>query len=438
VTDAKSDVRPGGRDPRIAPPSAFREVRESGEIVTDRLSNGVIVSTQTVPGARSISTGVWVRQGSGHETPELSGVSHMLEHMVFKGTPTRGPRELALEIEALGGSLDAFTTREYTAYQARVLDRHVGTALDVLSDLTLRPLLRDRDLALEKEVILEEIATVEDTPDDIVFDLHAERFWPGHGYGRPILGTRETVAGMPGDRLRALHGERYTGRNLVVAAVGNVEHERFLAAVAERFEEVPCGEPAVEIAPPRTVSTGEEAIERDTAQTHLVFAAPTVPHAHADRYALVLLSQALGGGMSSRLFQKVREELGLAYAIYAFHSFYRAAGVFGVYVGTRPATADTAREVVEREVARLVAEGLEAEEFRQVKEQVQGQMVLAMESAGARLHRLAGYALRDEEIRPMDAVLADVDALTLEGVNAVAAEYLPLERQYLLSLGPSR
>lgn len=438
MTDFESIERLGGRDPRIAPPSAFQEVEESGEIRTDRLPNGVVVSTQTVPGARSLSTGVWVRQGSGHETPELSGVSHMLEHMVFKGTPSRSPRQLALEIEALGGSLDAFTTREYTAYQARVLDRHVGIALDVLSDLTLNPLLRDEDLALEKEVILEEIATVEDTPDDIVFDLHAERFWPGHGYGRPILGTRETVAAMPGERLRALHAERYTGQNLVVAAVGNVDHDAFLEDVGRRFGEVPTGERAVEITAPDAVMRGEKAIERDTAQTHLVFAAPTVPHAHPDRYALVLLSQALGGGMSSRLFQKVREELGLAYAIYAFHSFYRAAGVLGVYVGTRPATAVRARGVVETELAKLATEGLEPEEFRQVKEQIQGQMVLALESTGARLHRLAAYALRDEDIRSIDAVLAEVQALTLDGVNEVAAKYLGPERQYLLSLGPSR
>jgi len=445
VTDSVVPNSRGGRDREVAPPSALGEARRDGlsgfdegdEIRTETLENGITVSTQRVPGLRSVSTGVWVRQGSAHETPEVAGASHMLEHMVFKGTPTRGPRELALEIESLGGSLDAFTTREYTAYQARVLDRHMGTALDVLSDLTLRPLLRDEDLDLEREVILEEIATVEDTPDDWVFDLHAERFWPDHPYGRPILGTRETVGGMAGDTLRSIHAERYTGANLVVAAVGNVDHDEFVGEVVARFGATPEGHRAPGITTPGAVASGSESITRDSAQTHMVFAAPTVPHEHEDRFPLLLLSQALGGGMSSRLFQRVREELGLAYGIYSFHSFYRHAGVFGVYVGTRPATAELARDTVREELARVAAEGLDPLEFTQVREQVQGQLVLTLESTGARLYRLAGYALRDEPIRPVDDILADVAAVTSERVAEVAARYVGPDRHYLLSLGPS-
>lgn len=441
MTDTVVPDSRGGRDREVAPPSAFRpssSVLEEGlEIRTEVLANGITVSTQPVPGARSVSTGVWVRQGSVHETPEISGASHMLEHMVFKGTPTRSSRDLALEIESLGGSLDAFTTREYTAYQARVLDRHMGTALDILSDLTLRPLLRDEDLDLEREVILEEIATVEDTPDDWVFDLHAERFWPGHPYGRPILGTRDTVGGMRGDTLRAIHAERYTGANLVVAAVGNVDHDEFVREVRDRFGGVSEGVRAPLVGPPAETLSGSESIGRDSAQTHMVFAAPTVPHSHEDRFPLLLLSQALGGGMSSRLFHRVREELGLAYGIYSFHSFYRDAGVFGVYVGTRPATAELARDTVIEELARVAAEGLDPLEFTQVREQVQGQLVLTLESTGAKLYRLAGYALRDEAIRPMDAILADVAAVTPERVAEVASRYVGPDRHYLLSLGPS-
>lgn len=439
MTDGVDPTRRiGGRDPRIAPPSAFRVVEDGAEIRTDVLDNGITVSTQPVAGARSVSCGVWVRQGSAHEAPERSGASHMLEHMVFKGTPTRTPRDLALAVESLGGSLDAFTTREYTAFQARVLDRHVGTALDVLSDLTLRPLLRDEDLELERQVILEEIATVEDTPDDVVFDLHAERFWPGHPYGRPVLGTIETVAAMDGETLRSIHADRYTGVNLVVAAVGNVDHDEFVGAVRSRFSGVDAGERAPEIAPPGEVVRGWDRLERETAQTHLVFAAPTVPHRHPDRYPLLFLSQALGGGMSSRLFQRVREELGLAYAIYSFHSFYAEAGVSGVYVGTRPPTATMARDTVFAELERLASEGLEPLEFEQVTEQVRGQLVLALESTGAKLHRLAGYALRDEELRTVDEILAEIDAVTPERVADTAQRYLEPERHYLLSLGPIR
>ncbi len=411
-------------------------VEDGAEIRTDVLDNGLTVSTQPVPGARSVSCGVWVRQGSAHERAEVSGASHMLEHMVFKGTPTRGPREIALEVESLGGSLDAFTTREYTAFQARVLDRHVGIALDVLSDLTLHPLLRDEDLELEREVILEEIATVEDTPDDVVFDLHAERFWPGHPYGRPILGSAESVAAMDGDTLRGIHATRYTAANLIVAGVGNVEHDDFVAAARARFGEADSGDRAPGILPPDEVVRGWDHLERDTAQAHLVFAAPTVPHRHPDRYPLLMLSQALGGGMSSRLFQRVREQLGLAYAIYAFHSFFDEAGVAGVYVGSRPPTAATARDTVFAELGRIASEGLEPLEFEQVKEQVRGQLVLALESPGAKLHRLAGYALRDEELRTVDAILAEIDAVTPERVADAAARYLAPDRHYLLSLGP--
>ncbi|MDT8367746.1 MAG: pitrilysin family protein [Longimicrobiales bacterium] len=426
-----------GRDPRIAPPSAFSLTEAEAEIRTDLLANGITVSTQRVPGVHSVSTGVWVRQGSAHETPGSSGVSHMLEHMVFKGTPTRGPRELALEIEALGGSLDAFTTREYTAYQARVLDRHLGTALDVLADLTLHPLLRDEDLNLEREVVLEEIAAVEDTPDDVVFDLHAERFWPGHPYGRPILGTRETVAAFTGDALRHIHAERYTGRNLIVAAVGNVAHDEFFAEVEARFGEVEAGARAPQVTPPARTHSGEDHLERDTAQSHLVFAAPTVPYAHPDRYPLIMLSQALGGGMSSRLFQRVREELGLAYAIYAFTSFHGEAGVFGVYAGTRPATSAFAAETVRAELSRIARDGLDPTEFAQVREQIQGQLVLSLESTGARLHRLAGHALRDEPIKSVDEVLDEIRAVSAETIAGVAERFLAPERHYFLSLGPT-
>jgi len=413
-------------------------VEDGAEIRTDVLDNGITVSTQPVPGARSVSCGVWVRQGAVHEPIEAAGASHMLEHMVFKGTPTRSARDIALEVESLGGSLDAFTTREYTAFQARVLDQHLGTALDVLTDLTTRPLLRDDDLKLEREVILEEIATVEDTPDDVVFDLHAERFWPGHPYGRPILGNQEAVASMSGETLREIHASRYTGANFIVAAVGNVDQDSFLDAVRQRFGHVEEGERAPEISPPGEVVRGWDHIERETAQTHLVFAAPTVPHRHPDRYPLLLLSQALGGGMSSRLFQRVREELGLAYTIYAFHSFYAEAGVAGVYVGTRPATAHLARDTVFEELAKVASDGLAPVEFAQVKEQVRGQLVLALESTAAKLHRLAGYALRDEDLRTMDEILTEIDAITPERVAEVAGRYLPPERHYLLTMGPGR
>jgi len=426
----------GGRDPRIAPPSALAAAGATQGVRSDTLGNGIRVVSEHVPGVRSASLGIWVRQGSAHETPEQAGATHMLEHMVFKGSARRSAREIALSIESLGGSLDAYTTREHTAFQARVLDRHLPEALDVLADMALSPALREEDLALEREVVLEEIATVEDTPDDLVFDLHAERFWPGHPYGRPILGTRDSVASMSAAGLRELHGTRYRGANLVVAAAGNVEHEQLLTEVARRLGGLERGEPSPMIATPGQTAVGREDVERDTAQTHLVFAAPAVPHDDPRRYGTMLLSQAFGGGMSSRLFQRVREELGLAYTVFSFNSHYRTAGVMGVYVGTRPASAEQAADTVREELALLSRDGLSPDEFEQVREQVKGQLMLSLESTGARLGRLAGHALREEPTPSLDETLARFQALGLDEVNELAAQICQPERQFLLTLGP--
>jgi predicted Zn-dependent peptidase len=369
------------------------------------------------------------------------GVSHLLEHMVFKGTRRRGPRELALVLERRGGSLDAYTTREHTSYQARVLDADIDTALDVLADLVLDPVLRPDDLALEREVVLEEIATVEDTPDDLVFDLHAEMLWGDHPYGFSILGTRETVSAITAADLQRVHAERYRPGELVVAAAGHVDHEHFVARVASEFREshTPVsvrrgdgGRGARVTAPCRSC------VDRGSAQTHVVWGTPTFGQGDPRRYALVLLSNAFGGGMSSRLFQRVREELGLAYSVFSFQSFYAGAGVSGVYVGTRPEWADRAETVIEEEMVAVAEGGLTAEELEDVKGQVKGQIVLSMESSSARLHRLAATELYGEPFRTMDEITQLVDSVTLDEVAVLSAEYFLPGRQTVLRLGPTQ
>jgi predicted Zn-dependent peptidase len=410
------------------------------------LPGGLVVLTEAMPGVRSASLGVWVRAGSVHESPADMGISHLLEHMVFKGTPKRGARELAVVLERVGGSLDAYTTREHTSYQARVLDLDVGIALDVLSDLVLNPLLREADLEMEREVVLEEIATVEDTPDDLVFDLHSSLVWGAHPYGYSILGTRETVSRLSVDDLRRVHSERYHGRNMVIAAAGNVQHDAFVDDVRHRFGAAARdtsaavtqrGEwrhtaPANGAAP----ALARSCVERGSAQTHIVWGRPTFGHGDPRRFAMVLLTGAFGGGMSSRLFQRVREELGLAYSVYGFQSFYADAGLSGVYVGTRPESADTAEAVVNDELARLAAEGLSAEELDDAKGQVKGQIVLSLESSSSRLHRLAGTELYREPFRSMDEITRIIDAVTLDEVAELAAEFFSPDRQSLLRLGP--
>jgi predicted Zn-dependent peptidase len=415
--------------------------------VTDRferteLPGGLVVLTEAMPGIRSASIGVWVRAGSVFESAEEMGISHLLEHMVFKGTRRRSPRELALVLERLGGSLDAYTTREHTAYQARVLDTDIDIALDVLADLVLQPRLREDDLDLEREVVLEEIATVEDTPDDLVFDLHASLMWGDHPYGYSILGTRDTVAALSVTDLRRVHAQRYEAGDLVVAAAGNVEHDRFVERVAAEFVAVR----PQELKPNDGSGNGRggapvpeacrTCVDRGSAQTHLVWGRPTFGQGDPRRFALVLLSNAFGGGMSSRLFQRVREELGLAYSVFSYQSFYADAGVSGVYVGTRPEWADRAEEVVGEELGRVARDGVTAEELADAKGQIKGQVVLSLESSSARLHRLAGTELYGEPFRTLDEITALVDAVTLDEVAGLSAEYYRPDRQTILRLGP--
>ncbi len=403
------------------------------------LDNGIRVLTETIPGIRSVALGVWVRQGSAHESAHDTGASHLLEHMVFKGTETRSPRDIALELERLGGSLDAFTSREHTSYQARVLSEHTPVAMEVLSDLVLNPLLREEDLTLEREVVLEEISTVEDTPDDLVFELHGEALWGEHPYGRSILGTEASVSSLGVDTLRAIHEARYRRGELIVAAAGHLTHEAIVEEAAARFGHLPPGDapPVPDVGWEGAETAGETHVERDTAQTHIVFGSRTPPRSAPDRYPLSLLSSAFGGGMSSRLFQRVREELGLAYSIFSFQSFYSRAGVSGVYVGTRPAGAERALEEIRREFAQIMSRGLTEEEFREVRDQVKGQVMLSLESAASRLFRLAGFALYDQPRLTLDELLARIEGVTRDEMVAAAALAFDPDRQTVLRLGPS-
>ena len=258
-------------------------------ILETRLTSGIHVLSEYIPSVRSAAVGVWVRQGSAHETDSDSGVSHLLEHMVFKGTERRSASEIALSLESLGGFLDAYTTREHTSYQARVLDEHLGKALDVLADLTLAPILSDNDLELERKVILEEIAQVQDTPDDLVFEMHSDQLWQGHPYGRSILGTKTSVSQLSSDKLRQLHQRTYRGNNLIVAAAGNLCHEELVEAVSQLFPTQSSDVDDVSlVVEPEGIKHGDAFVARTSAQTHIVFGTNVPGHCHPDRYPLAL------------------------------------------------------------------------------------------------------------------------------------------------------
>jgi predicted Zn-dependent peptidase len=400
-------------------------------------ANGLVVLSEFLPSVRSLAAGVWVRSASAHEPREQMGVSHLLEHLVFKGTERRTAHELALALEERGGSLDAWTGRDATSFQAHVLDEDLPLAVEVLTDLVRRPLLRAADLELERQVVLEEIGGVQDTPDDLVFELHAQALWPTHPLGYSILGTPETVRALDIDQLRARHAEAYYPGNCVVAAAGNVQHGRLLELLEADGWFEGSRRPAMPSVEPRAAVRGLRVDEvRDTTQAHVVLGTDTFRLRDPRRHALTILVNALGGGMSSRLFQKVREELGLAYAVYAFRHFYHSTGQFGVYVGAQPGSADAALAAIFGELDRVASEGLPATELESGRRQLKGQVVLSLESPTARMGRLAGTALHGEPFRPLGRVLDDIDAVTSDLAAAVAAEFLAPARQTVQWLGP--
>ena len=399
--------------------------------------NGLVVVTERLDSVRSAAAGIWVRTASGHEPRAKMGVSHLLEHLVFKGTERRTAREIAMSLESRGGSLDAFTSRDHTAFQAHVLDADLPLALDVLTDLVNRPLLRDADLALERNVVLEELNGVLDTPDDLVGELWNETIWPEHPYGYSILGTPASVAALETRDLRDLHRDGYYAGNAVIAAAGNLEHEQVLELLEQQgwFAGEPRA-PVPGVVPAPAMHGVHRAESRDLQQVHIILGTDTVNAADERRWGLAVLSTVIGGGMSSRLFQRVREELGLCYAIHAWHAPYRAAGVFGVYVGTQPATAERALAAIHQELDRVSREGVPAGELADAKGQLKGSVMLALESTVSRMNRLAVHVLNDEPYRSIDQLVGLVDSVTIADTQALGDVFLAPERMTTVRLGP--
>jgi len=408
------------------------------ELRRTRLPNGLTVLSEHMPGVRSVAFGAWVRAASVHETRERMGISHLLEHMVFKGTERRSAHQIALSLEALGGSLDAYTSREHTVYQARVLDEHLLEAADVIGDIVFRPTLKSSDLTLERKVILEEIAMVEDTPDDLVFELHNELLWADHPYGYSILGTRDTVKSLGVRELKELHARAYHPGQLVIAASGNVEHERLLDVLQKTgWADVAAGDSARLVPPPaRVAPPASRHVHRDSAQTHIVAGTDAVAHGDPRRFPLMLLSMLLGGGMSSRLFQRVREDLGLAYSVCTYQSFHADSGMHGVYVATAPESASEALDAIRAELRNVVDNGLPSDEIAMGRRQLKGQVTLSLESVSSRMYRAASVELYGEPYRSLDDLLALIDGITDDDVAAAAREYFEPDRLSVLSLGP--
>lgn len=398
------------------------------------LPNGMRVITERVPGVRSVAVGVWVGVGSRDEAPEQNGIAHFVEHMLFKGTRRRTARDIAEAIDATGGQLNAFTTKETTCYYARVLDEHLPLALDILADMLLEPAFRPEDLVREREVILEEIRLVGDTPEDLVHDLFEKALFGAHPLGRPVLGTQRTVAGCTRADLVRFVQAHYTPADLVIAAAGSVHHDALVDLVQQLFDG-PAGPGAGRGPVPFAYRPAYLMVDKDIEQVHLCVGVPALPRSHPQRFALHLLDTLLGGGMSSRLFQELRENRGLVYSTYSYHSGYRDTGVLGVYAGTSPDKAPDVLELIRAELAAVHRGEITAEELERAKQQTKGSLILSLENTAARMSRLGRSLLDGQPYLSPRQLMRKIDGVTLEDVRRLAAELLPPERLTVVGLG---
>lgn len=399
-----------------------------------RLPNGMTVSMERLPHVRSISAGVWIRTGSADETPRESGISHLLEHLFFKGTATRTARQLVEAIESKGGQFNAFTSREFTCVYVKTLDTYTATGIEILADVIRHS--QFYDLEKERNVILEEIASNEDVPEDYVHDILAERFWPGHPLGRPIAGTEETVSVLGLADVRAFYERWYRPENILFSIAGNFDPDLVYAQIAQAFDGMPDGPLPDRVTAP-AASPGVHRVERDIAQTHVCFCFPSVPVAEDRRYVGEVLSSALGGGSTSRLFEKIREEQGLAYSVYSFHSVYSVSGAMGVYAAVAPENLDQTLEIAFEEIRDLRDRPMTEYETALNRDQLKGGFLMGLESTSTRMARMAKSLLYHGRVIPVDEVVNAIDTVTPEDVHTFAAEQFRPDRCALVLLGPA-
>jgi predicted Zn-dependent peptidase len=409
------------------------------QVQVTRFPNGLTVLTEQMPNLRSCTVGVWVRRGSRHESPDWNGICHFIEHAVFKGTERRTAMDIAVESDRLGGHFDAYTTHEMTGFALKVVDTALPSAFDLLSDMLARPRFDEEELRREQKVIIEEMKMVEDTPDEFLAEIFNAAYFPGHPLGRPIEGTAETVSTFGGKRTKEFHAHAYAPRNLVVAAAGNVEHARLvdLAATAFGFDAGDERDALVESedVPPSPAAPILVRRKKELEQAHLILASPFPSARDEDRYTASLLSSVIGGGTSSRLWQQVREERGLAYSVGAVGSHYTDAGVFQIYAGTSPEQLDEVLELSLAEMRRVLREPVGEEELRLVKDQAVSSILLGLESTSARAGTLARQEIvHGRRIAP-EQVIESIERVTPEEMLRVANEFFRTEALAVGALG---
>lgn len=397
--------------------------------------NGVTLLTEDVPHVRSVAVGVWVNVGSRDEELEVSGISHFIEHLMFKGTEKRTAKQIAEELDAVGGQLNAFTTKEYTCYYARVLDEHFDLALDVLTDMLFHSRFAAPDIDRERNVIMEEIKMYEDAPDELVHDVFASTIWQGHALGRPIIGKAEVIRDMTRDDIIAYYSRHYIPGNIVVSVAGNVKHDVVEEKIRACFQGLKgTGQPRVLLAP----APNKEVTCRgkETEQVHLCAGAPGLPLDHEKIYVFQLVNTILGGGLSSRLFQEIREQRGLVYSVYSYHSSYHDAGLFCIYAGLSRQNVEPALELIFKEVRDIQKNGVTDIELRRAKDQLKGNLLLSLESVNTRMSRLGKSQLYLGKVIPPEEIVARVERVTGEDIIELANKALQPELFSMASVGP--
>jgi predicted Zn-dependent peptidase len=399
------------------------------------LPNGVRVVTERMPQVRSVAVGIWVDTGSRNEAPGRGGISHLIEHLVFKGTATRSAKEIARIMDSVGGQMDAFTTKEHTCFYVQVLDEHLPLAVALLTDILLNPLFDAAELEREKSVVLQEIKMVEDTPDDLIHELFAARMWDGHPLAKPILGTREEVAGYGAEAVRQHFLEEYAPGRITIAVAGNVTHDRVVDLFAQCFDGFDRSLRPREDPRPAT-HAGIVIVTKSLEQVHLVAGFPGLEHAAPERYALYLLNDIVGGSMSSRLFQEVRERQGLVYSIYSGTQAYRDTGVLYIYAATDAPNFSKMVKVVLKEIRALKKDGIAVEELAHAKDHLKGSLMLSLESTSSRMNRLAKQEMHFGSFFTIDSMLAAIDNVRVEDIQTLITDLLDEDRLTLVTLGP--
>lgn len=401
----------------------MQNLREIDFVEKTTLENGLKVVTEKVESVKSVSVGIWVKTGSRNETAKQAGITHFLEHMLFKGTESRSSYDIAMSMESVGGYLNAFTSSEYTCYYSRCLNTQMDKALDVLSDMVLHPSFPQEEVEKEKKVVIEEMKMYRDSPDDYLFEEFSNKLFEGHPLGRPIIGFEETVSAFTREDLYAYMEERYQPWNLLIAVAGNTDHDRVVDMVSDYFGGLPAkGEDtAGESLTPYKVSN--QRLTKDIEQTHLILGRRGLDYDHDDKYRLLLANTVLGGGMSSRLHQNVREKYGYCYSINTFNQSYQDTGVYGVYVGTDKDYVKHVRKLIEKELVKLQEERIPEQELQEAKSQLKGKLMLSLESMSNRMSRLAKSELYFNRFVTLDELTDNIDGVEANQVQSFAQNF---------------